>query len=78
MRGWSAFYAAALACAAAASFPAAAAPGAPEQLRCEGLVNPLGIDRPRPRLVADHDTGRFCKAADSFFAKAKFELMRAS
>jgi alpha-L-rhamnosidase len=27
-----------------------AAPGAPEQLRCEGLVNPLGIDRAQPRF----------------------------
>jgi alpha-L-rhamnosidase len=26
------------------------APAAPEQLRCEGLVNPLGIDRTLPRL----------------------------
>jgi len=26
------------------------APGAPEQLRCEGLTNPLGIDRTLPRL----------------------------
>jgi len=26
------------------------APAAPEQLRCEGLTNPLGIDRPQPRL----------------------------
>ena len=26
------------------------APAAPVQLRCEGLVNPLGIDRARPRL----------------------------
>ena len=26
------------------------APGAPGQLRCEGLTNPLGIDRPEPRL----------------------------
>lgn len=27
-----------------------AAPHAPEQLRCEGLVNPLGIDRAEPRF----------------------------
>lgn len=27
-----------------------AAPAAPEQLRCEGLTNPLGIDRAQPRL----------------------------
>ncbi len=27
-----------------------AAPGAPEQVRCEGLINPLGIDRAQPRF----------------------------
>ena len=38
---------------AVASVPSAmfgAAPGAPQQLLCEGLVNPLGIDRAQPRF----------------------------
>ena len=42
-----------LALMAGASCPSsisAAAPAAPEQLRCEGLANPLGIDRAQPRF----------------------------
>lgn len=27
-----------------------AAPGTPQQLRCEGLIDPLGIDRAAPRF----------------------------
>lgn len=52
MRGWNGLFAVAagVVCAAAWCFPAAASPDAPGQLRCEGLVNPLGIDRPQPRL----------------------------
>lgn len=40
----------ALAAAACLSSVSQAAPAAPEQLRCEGLTNPLGIDRPQPRV----------------------------
>jgi alpha-L-rhamnosidase len=39
-----------LALAAAAACLSSMAQGAPEQLRCEGLTNPLGIDRAKPRL----------------------------